>query len=250
MTALTTDSPPAGPGTPYGYIKRILDFAGALILLLLTWWIMLLCAAAIKADDPRAPVMYNAKRIGRGLKPFKMFKFRTMKLSHQGAGRVTEDSLTDPGKFLRKTSLDELPQLLNILKGEMSFVGPRPLTERYVPWYTKRQNKRHDVRPGLTGLAQVNGRVNLNWDKRFAFDVDYVEGMSLVGDLKILAATVRKAAGGEDALVTGEGEAIFDYFDDFQRDQIRRKLVSETELISGAAAHEGLSAAVRQEELA
>ena len=112
----------------------------------------------------------------------------------------------------------------------MSFVGPRPLTERYVPWYTVRQNRRHDIRPGLTGLAQVNGRVNLSWDRRFAYDVDYVDNMTPGTDLRILAATVRKAAGGEDALVADDG-AGFDYFDDFQRDQLQRGLIAEEDLI-------------------
>ena len=250
MTLVNTDVRQKSAGRKtYVAIKHILDFAGALLLLLLTSWLLLLCALIIKLDDPRAPVMYNATRIGRRLKPFKMYKFRTMKLSHQGVGRVTEDTLTAPGKLMRRTSLDELPQLLNILRGEMSFVGPRPLTERYVPWYTIRQNRRHDVRPGLTGLAQVNGRVNLSWDKRFAYDVDYVESMSLMNDLKILAATVRKAAGGDDALVSDEA-AGFDYFDDFQRDQIKRKLISETELISGAPVFGDLLTAEREGELA
>jgi lipopolysaccharide/colanic/teichoic acid biosynthesis glycosyltransferase len=233
MTPVRAAAPQKGADKKvYKYIKPILDFSGALTLLLLTSWVMLLCALAIKIDDPDTPVMYNATRIGKNLKPFVMYKFRTMKPSHQGAGRVTEDTLSAPGKLLRKTSLDELPQLLNILKGEMSFVGPRPLTERYVPWYTKRQHRRHDVRPGLTGLAQVNGRVNLSWDKRFAYDADYVESISLRNDLKIVFATARKALRGEDTLVTGEDGDAFDYFDDFQRDQIRRQLVSEADLIS------------------
>jgi undecaprenyl phosphate N,N'-diacetylbacillosamine 1-phosphate transferase len=216
----------------YVYIKYTLDFVLALLLLVLTSWVMLLTALVIKLDDPGSPVMYNAERIGKKLRPFKMYKFRTMKPAFEGAGHVSLDTLTGPGKFLRKTSLDELPQLINILRGEMSFIGPRPLTARYVPWYTKTQNRRHDVRPGLTGLAQVNGRVNLNWDRRFALDVDYVENLSFLSDLKIIAATVKKTARGEDAIIDGDSGAVIDYFDEFQRDQIRRKLVEESELIS------------------
>jgi lipopolysaccharide/colanic/teichoic acid biosynthesis glycosyltransferase len=200
---------------------------------------MLICALVIKADDPRAPVMYNATRIGRGLKPFKMYKFRTMKPSFEGVGQVTEDTLSRPGKILRKLSLDELPQLLNILRGEMSFVGPRPLVERYVPWYTRQQNRRHEVRPGLTGLAQVNGRVNLKWDKRFELDVVYVETLSFTNDLKILAATARKAARGDDALVDSTENSAPGYFDEFQRNQIARNIVSESELVSNISKPSG-----------
>ena len=214
----------------YVYIKYTLDFICALILLVVTSWIMLLCALAIKLDDQSAPVMYNALRFGKGLKPFKMYKFRTMKTAFEGVGRVSQETLTRPGKALRKMSLDELPQLVNILRGEMSFVGPRPLTERYVPWYTKDQNRRHNVRPGLTGLAQVNGRVNLGWDKRFMYDVQYVENQSILNDLKIIIATIQKTVMGEDTLV-GEGTGAFDYFDDFQKEQIARHIVREADLI-------------------
>lgn len=216
----------------YIYIKYMLDFVWALLLLALTSWIMLICALVIKLDDARAPVMYNAIRIGKNLKPFKMYKFRTMKRAYEGTGRVSEETLTRPGKFLRITSLDELPQLINIVKGDMSFIGPRPLTERYVPWYTKRQNFRHAVRPGLTGLAQVNGRVNLGWDKRFMYDVSYVENLSFFNDLKIILLTIKKMIRGEDALQAENGGESFDYFDEFQQDQIAKKLVFKSELIS------------------
>ncbi|UOO37047.1 sugar transferase [Oscillospiraceae bacterium CM] len=221
----------------YVYIKYSLDWLLAAVLLVLTGWLQLLLALVIKLDDPSSPVMYNATRIGKDLKPFKMYKFRTMKPLYEGAGRVEAASLTAPGRFLRRTSLDELPQLFNILRGEMSFIGPRPLILRYVPWYTKRQNSRHDVRPGLTGLAQVNGRVNCAWDKRFAYDADYVDNMSLALDINILFATVFKTLRGDDALVTDDGES-FDYFDDFQRDQLRRGLVRASDL-----AHEQTSEA-------
>ena len=204
----------------------------AAILLVLTFWVMLLCALAIKLDDTKAPVMYNAKRIGRDLKPFKMYKFRTMKTECEGAGRVTSDTLTKPGRLLRKLSLDELPQLLNILRGDMSFIGPRPLTERYVPWYTTEQNLRHSVRPGLTGLAQISGRINLRWDKRFAFDVHYVRNLSFKEDLRIFFATFKKLLGGDDAIAAEDDTESFDYFDEFQKDQIARGLVLENQLIS------------------
>lgn len=225
----------------YIYIKYILDFICALILLALTSWVMLFCALAIKLDDPKAPVMYNATRIGKNLRPFKMYKFRTMKRSYEGVGRVSEETLTRPGRFLRKTSLDELPQLINIIKGDMSFIGPRPLTERYVPWYTKRQNLRHTVRPGLTGLAQINGRVNLGWNKRFMYDVFYVENLSFLSDLKIILSTFHKTLRGQDAMLNENNGESFDYFDEFQQDQIAKKLVSESELISYRPAAEELT---------
>ncbi len=216
----------------YAYIKYTLDFLFAAVVMLLTFWLLALCALAIKLDDPKSPVMYNAKRIGKGLRPFKMYKFRTMKPVFEGVGRVTVDTLTRPGRIMRKLSLDELPQLLNILKGDMSFIGPRPLTERYIPWYTKEQNLRHSVRPGLTGLAQISGRVNLRWDKRFQYDVQYVKNMSFKEDLVIFFSTIRKTLGGNDAIADGEDSESFDYFDEFQRDQIAKKRVSPAELIS------------------
>jgi lipopolysaccharide/colanic/teichoic acid biosynthesis glycosyltransferase len=215
----------------YAYVKYALDFVIAIILLVLTCWILAICALVIKLDEPKSPVMYNAIRIGKDLRPFKMYKFRTMKSACTGAGRVTESTLTKPGKTLRKLSLDELPQLLNIIRGEMSFIGPRPLTERYVPWYTKEQNIRHSVRPGLTGLAQIKGRANLGWDKRFKLDVEYVNSMSLLSDIKIVMSTVHKVITGDDYLAEEEANP-FDYFDDFQRDQVRRGLVREADLIS------------------
>lgn len=216
----------------YNYIKYMLDFLFALIFLLLTFWVMLLCALAVKLDDPKSPAMYNTNRIGKDLKPFKMYKLRTMKPDCEGAARVTADTLTRTGKILRKLSLDELPQLFNILKGDMSFIGPRPLTERYIPWYTKKQNLRHSVRPGLTGLAQINGRVNLRWDKRFEYDIRYVESLSLKEDLKIFFLTFLKTYSGDGAIISDDGAERFDYFDEFQRDQIARGLVSAEELVS------------------
>ena len=196
----------------YVYIKYSFDFLLAAVLLVLTSWVMLLCALAIKLDDTKSPVMYNATRIGKDLTPFKMYKFRTMKPVFEGAGRVTTDTLTRPGKLLRKLSLDELPQLINILKGDMSFIGPRPLTLRYVPWYTKEQNLRHSVRPGLTGLAQISGRVNLRWDKRFALDVQYVKNLSFKEDAAIFFSTFRKLLGGDDAIADEGDTESFDYF--------------------------------------
>ena len=132
------------------------------------------------------PVFFFDMRAGMFGRPFRLVKFRTMRT---GEGS-DEERLTRFGRFLRSTSLDELPELWNVLKGDMSLVGPRPLPVRYLPRYTPQQNRRHEVRPGLTGLAQVNGRNALDWDEKFRYDVDYVDGMSIWLDLKIILLTV------------------------------------------------------------
>ena len=230
----------------YIYIKYTLDFILAALILALTFWVLLLCALVIKLDDKSAPVMYNARRVGQDLKPFKMYKFRTMKPECEGVGAVTTDTLTRPGRILRKLSLDELPQLFNILRGDMSFIGPRPLMERYVPWYTKEQNLRHSVRPGLTGLAQICGRVNLQWDKRFEYDVQYVKSLSLKEDVAIFFSTFRKALGGNDAIAGAENTEPVGYFDEYQRDLIAHGLLSETELISYEPGVRGPAAAIAE----
>ena len=133
-------------------------------------------------------------------KIFKLIKFRSMTNKKDADGNLLPDDqrLTKYGKFLRSTSLDELPELINILKGDMSIVGPRPLLVEYLPWYTETEKRRHSVRPGLTGWAQVNGRNSVNWDDRFRLDVEYVDNISLKMDIKILFMTVQKVLGGSD----------------------------------------------------
>jgi sugar transferase EpsL len=138
------------------------------------------------------PVLFRQRRPGLHAHIFTLYKFRTMRTATDALGRPLPDAerLTPLGKALRKTSIDELPQLLNVLKGDMSLVGPRPLLVDYLPLYTPQQARRHDVRPGITGLAQVNGRNNLSWEKRFALDVYYADHWSLALDLRIIARTV------------------------------------------------------------
>lgn len=140
-----------------------------------------------------APVFFKQRRPGRFEKSFTMVKFRTMSALHDAEGRLLHDRdrLTDFGAFLRRTSLDELPELFNVLRGDMSLVGPRPLLEQYLPWYRPEERCRHWVRPGITGLAQIRGRNRVAWDLRLSFDVQYVREWSLGLDLRILAATVR-----------------------------------------------------------
>ena len=165
-------------------MKRGLD-----ILLTIVAAPLWLPVAAVVAVSVRAalgrPILFFDTRAGRFGRPFRLVKFRTMK---QGDG-PDEERLTRFGRFLRASSLDELPELWNVLKGDMSLVGPRPLPVRYLPRYTPQQNRRHEVRPGITGWAQVNGRNSLEWDEKFRYDVDYVDGMSLWLDVKILFLT-------------------------------------------------------------
>jgi len=176
------------------YIKRILDFIFAVVLLVLLSPIMLLAAIAIKIEDPKGPVLFKQKRAGKDAKIFTVYKFRTMRVETEKDGRPLSDMerITKVGAFLRKTSIDELPQLFNIIRGEMSFIGPRPLPTIYLPYYTAEEMHRHDVRPGISGWAQINGRNYLSWEKKFAYDLYYVNNLSFWLDLKIFFITIGK----------------------------------------------------------
>lgn len=175
------------------YIKRLLDFTLSLMALLVLWpvLVVLMILGAIKM---KGNPFFTQLRPGKDEKIFKLIKFRSMTCEKDKNGNLLPDEqrLTRYGKILRSTSLDELPELINILKGDMSIVGPRPLLVDYLPWYTATEKHRHDVRPGLTGWAQVNGRNSVNWDDRFALDVEYVNNISLLMDMKILLLTVKK----------------------------------------------------------
>jgi sugar transferase EpsL len=171
--------------------KRALDLAIAVPAFIFLLPIMALIAVLIRFVIG-TPVLFRQERPGLHGKPFIMFKFRTMTDARDAHGRLLPDGerLTSLGSFLRKTSLDELPELFNILRGDLSLVGPRPLLMQYLPYFTPRESLRHAVRPGLTGWAQVNGRNHLSWDKRLALDVWYVENWSLALDLRILVRTL------------------------------------------------------------
>ena len=155
-----------------------------------------------------APVIFKQARPGKDEKIFYMYKFRSMSDARDEAGNLLPDSerLTKFGRLLRSSSLDELPELFCILKGDMSLIGPRPLTVAYLPYYTEEERVRHSVRPGLTGLAQVNGRNNLSWEERFAYDIEYVKNISLKMDISILLKTVGKVLKSEDIVVCGENQ--------------------------------------------
>lgn len=174
------------------YIKRALDFLLALVAIIVLSPIMLIVAILVRTKLG-SPVLFKQQRPGKNEKIFNMYKFRTMTDQKDENGNLLPDEvrLTEFGKKLRSTSLDELPELFNIIKGDMSIVGPRPLLVRYLPLYNVRQRHRHDVRPGFTGLAQVNGRNSISWEEKFEWDVRYVENITFIGDIKIILKTVK-----------------------------------------------------------
>lgn len=203
----------------YYYVKCALDFIGALILLILLGWFIGLCMLIVKLDDPSSSAVFADTRVGKNRRVFRLYKLRTMQARYTGAEGVFDHALTGPGRILRKFSLDELPQLVNILGGTMSFIGPRPLPPRYLPYYTRTEDRRHLVRPGITGLAQVNGRANLNWDRRFRYDVEYVDGMSPGMDLKVILETVKKVICADNVMVTGD--EVTESFDTYRMKQTK-----------------------------
>ncbi len=184
------------------YIKRLLDIIISLVALIVLSPVFLIVAILVRLKLG-APVIFHQQRPGYQEKIFKLCKFRTMTEAKDAQGNLLPDAdrLTSFGNFLRKTSLDELPELWNILKGDMSIVGPRPLLVGYLPYYTKREQLRHSVRPGLTGLAQVSGRNFIAWDDRLSKDVEYVENISFMMDMKILWKTVMVVLKKEDVAV-------------------------------------------------
>ncbi|MFC4802563.1 sugar transferase [Neobacillus sp. GCM10023253] len=187
------------------FLKRPMDFILSLIAIVVLSPIFLIVAILVRVKLG-SPVLFKQKRPGLNEKIFMMYKFRTMTDERDENGKLLPDSvrLTEFGKFLRSTSLDELPELFNILKGDMSVVGPRPLLIRYLPYYREEERLRSKVRPGITGLAQINGRNALTWDDRFKTDVDYVNNLSLTLDIKILINTILVVFQRKDILVGTE----------------------------------------------
>ncbi|MEC0132122.1 sugar transferase [Paenibacillus odorifer] len=177
---------------PYLVVKKTLDWITACFLIILSSPIMLAATIAIKIGS-KGPVLFRQKRPGKMGKIFTVYKFRTMSLETDQDGNLLPDiiRMTRVGSFLRKCSIDELPQLFNILKGDMSFIGPRPLLVQYLKHYTPEQNRRHDVVPGISGWAQVNGRNTISWEEKFQYDVWYVDHISLSLDTKIVFKTIK-----------------------------------------------------------
>lgn len=192
-------------------IKRGFDFVISLVGLIIASPILLMVAILVRLNLG-APILFRQPRAGLNGEIFEMVKFRTMKDAQDAKGNPLpdEERLTKFGQFLRKSSLDELPELFNVLKGDMSLVGPRPLLVEYLPLYSKEQMRRHEVRPGITGYAQVNGRNNISWAKKFELDVYYVKNYSLGLDLKILVQTVGKVLKQSD--ISQEGHVTVEKF--------------------------------------
>ena len=176
------------------FFKRLFDFLIALVALLVIWPVLLIVAIWLHFAHKGAGAFFTQERPGRNGKIFKLFKFKSMTDERDENGELLPDEyrLTPVGRFVRATSIDELPQLINVLKGDMSLIGPRPLLVQYLPLYTPEQMRRHDVRPGITGWAQVNGRNAISWGDKFRLDVWYVDNLSLWLDVKIIFITIKK----------------------------------------------------------
>lgn len=175
------------------FFKRVFDILGALLLIILTLPVMIWAYFAIK-KHLGSPVIFTQSRPGKDEKIFKIYKFRSMSDARDENGNLLSDEirLGEFGKRLRALSIDELPQLFNVLKGDMSFIGPRPLLIEYLPLYSNEQKRRHNVRPGITGLAQVNGRNSISWKEKFEFDTYYADNLNLILDIKIAIKTIQK----------------------------------------------------------
>ncbi|MBK5214502.1 MAG: sugar transferase [Flavobacteriaceae bacterium] len=193
------------------FLKPAMDFVAAFTGLLLLSPILSVVWLSLTIANNGKPFFYQ-RRPGKGERIFTIIKFKTMNDKRDAAGQLLPDAkrLTAVGSFVRKTSLDELPQLLNVLKGDMSFIGPRPLLPEYLPLYNETQRKRHDVRPGITGWAQVNGRNAISWEQKFEYDVWYVEHQSFALDLQILFKTVKKVFKSEG--IAQEGQVTAEAF--------------------------------------
>jgi lipopolysaccharide/colanic/teichoic acid biosynthesis glycosyltransferase len=181
------------------YVKTMLDIFFALILLIILSPLFLIISIAIKLDS-KGPVFFRQKRVGKDCQIFSLMKFRSMEVSSDTKVDAAKDikRITKSGRILRRTSIDELPQLLNIISGKMSFIGPRPLLIEYIPRYTPEQMKRHYVKQGISGLSQVSGRNSMKWDEKFILDVEYVKNISFMLDLRIFLKTI-------SVLIRGKG---------------------------------------------
>lgn len=194
------------------FFKRLIDFLIVLNVLFIIWPILLIIIIWLHFANKGAGVFFTQERPGKGGKIFKVIKFKTMTDERDADGNLLPDAdrLTNVGRFVRSTSIDELPQLINVLKGDMALIGPRPLLVQYLPLYSKEQARRHDVRPGITGWAQVNGRNAISWTKKFELDVWYVDHCSFWLDVKIIFLTIKKVFVREG--ISQEGQATMEFF--------------------------------------
>ena len=196
------------------FLKRWLDFIRVFCVLLVIWPLFLVIMVGLHFANKGAGVFFFQERPGKYNKIFKVIKFKSMTDERDKDGKLLPDNqrLTKIGRFIRSTSMDELPQLFNVIKGDMSLIGPRPLATIYLPYYDEKEQHRHDVRPGITGWAQVNGRKSITWEQKLAYDIDYVSNMSLWMDAKIFFLTVYKVFKRENV---GVGVDVID-FDDYR----------------------------------
>lgn len=194
-------------------LKRLIDFILVFCVLAIIWPILLIITIWLHFANKGAGAFFMQERPGKDAKIFKVIKYKTMTDERDADGNLLpdKDRLTKVGRFVRSTSIDELPQLINVLKGDMALIGPRPLLPKYLPLYSKEQYRRHEVRPGITGWAQVNGRNNITFTKTFEYDVWYVDHCSLWTDIKIVFLTIKKVFFRED--ISQEGEATRSTFD-------------------------------------
>lgn len=194
------------------FFKRIIDFTIVFIVLLIIWPILLIITIWLHFANKGAGAFFTQERPGKDGKIFKVIKYKTMTDERDENGNLLPDAqrLTKVGKFVRSTSIDELPQLINVLKGDMSLIGPRPLLVKYLPLYSKEQARRHEVRPGMTGWAQCNGRNAISWTKKFELDVWYVDHCTLWTDIKIIWITIMKVLKRAD--ISQEGQATMEAF--------------------------------------
>jgi lipopolysaccharide/colanic/teichoic acid biosynthesis glycosyltransferase len=184
--------------------KRVIDFTLVFIALLIIWPFLLIIYLWLTKANKGAGAIFYQERPGKGAKIFKVMKFKSMTDERDENGNLLPEAqrLTKVGAFIRKTSIDELPQLINVLKGDMALIGPRPLLPKYLPLYNEEQRRRHEVRPGITGWAQVNGRNNITWTEKFKLDVWYVDHCSLWLDIKVIFMTIKNVLSSKDIVLT------------------------------------------------
>ena len=200
---------------PYeAFFKRLIDIACSLLFILVFWWLFLILALIVRVNLG-APVIFTQERPGKDGKIFKLYKFRSMSNAKDENGDFLPDKqrITKFGRLLRSTSLDELPELFNILKGDMSIIGPRPLLVKYLEHYNSNDIRRHEVRPGLTGWAQVNGRNTLTWKDKFSKDIEYVDNITFLMDLKIVFLTIKKIFAREGIEFIEGHQSVMEYFE-------------------------------------
>ncbi len=186
------------------FFKRAIDFTIVLLALLIIWPFLLIIYIWLTIANKGAGAVFYQERPGKDAKIFKVMKFKSMTDERDAEGNLLPEAkrLTKVGSFIRKTSIDELPQLINVLKGDMALIGPRPLLPKYLPLYNEEQHRRHDVRPGITGWAQVNGRNNVTWTEKFKLDVWYVDNCSLWLDVRIILMTIKNVLSSKDIVLT------------------------------------------------